>query len=346
MVAADAARVRELWSNPELVSAGDVPMLEELVADYPAAVPLWWLYLRAVQRADAPQFAQILQRCASLSPNRAALMAWVEAPLLPVSPAQGARGAVVAQAVEVPKPVEAPKIAEQPKPASALAVPVPPAVPAVPRPAPPAAEPNLESLPEKVREQILRARALKAKISGVAAPASAPAPIHGSATALTSVPSPQAAEPPVVAPKPAKPKVRAAAATERPVSPPAQTSPDRITPPAAQVAPASESDLSPFAQFVAQLADQSADRPTSSDLIDQFLTANPRISPVAKDAPPIDVRTQPDAQVTGLVTETLARMYAEQGHVAKAIQAYEILKLRVPEKSPIFAARIEALRNS
>lgn len=352
MVAADAARVRELWSNPELVSAGDVPMLEELVADYPAAVPLWWLYLRAVQRADAPQFAQILQRCASLSPNRAALMAWVEAPLLPVSTAQGARDAVVAQAVEVPKPaevpkpVEAPKIAEQPKPASALAVPVPPAVPAVPRPAPPAAEPNLDSLPEKVREQILRARALKAKISGVAAPASAPAPIHGSATALTSVPSPQAAEPPVVAPKPAKPKVRAAAATERPVSPPAQTSPDRITPPAAQVAPASESDLSPFAQFVAQLADQSADRPTSSDLIDQFLTANPRISPVAKDAPPIDVRTQPDAQVTGLVTETLARMYAEQGHVAKAIQAYEILKLRVPEKSPIFAARIEALRNS
>ena len=60
----------------------------------------------------------------------------------------------------------------------------------------------------------------------------------------------------------------------------------------------------------------------------------------------VDVRTQPDAQVTGLVTETLARMYAEQGHVAKAIQAYEILKLRVPEKSPIFAARIEALRNS
>jgi hypothetical protein len=39
-------------------------------------------------------------------------------------------------------------------------------------------------------------------------------------------------------------------------------------------------------------------------------------------------------------------MYAEQGHIAKAIQAYEILKLRVPEKSMIFAARIEALRNS
>ena len=65
---------------------------------------------------------------------------------------------------------------------------------------------------------------------------------------------------------------------------------------------------------------------------------------MAKDAPSPVVRTEPDAQVTGLVTETLARMYAEQGHVAKAIQAYEILKLRVPEKSSIFAARIEALK--
>ncbi|MDP5015378.1 MAG: hypothetical protein NWQ40_05430, partial [Schleiferiaceae bacterium] len=80
------------------------------------------------------------------------------------------------------------------------------------------------------------------------------------------------------------------------------------------------------------------------ELIDQFLSVNPRISKMAKDAPTPVVRTEPDAQVTGLVTETLARMYAEQGHVAKAIQAYEILKLRVPEKSSIFAARIEALK--
>jgi hypothetical protein len=84
--------------------------------------------------------------------------------------------------------------------------------------------------------------------------------------------------------------------------------------------------------------------PKGDALIDQFLAVNPRISPMAKDAPAPVVRTEPDAQVTGLVTETLARMYAEQGHVAKAIQAYEILKLRVPEKSSIFAARIEALK--
>ncbi len=72
MVAADAARVRELWATPEQVAAADVPMLASLVAEYPAAVPLWWLYVRAVQRAEAPQFSQVLQRCAAVSPNRSA----------------------------------------------------------------------------------------------------------------------------------------------------------------------------------------------------------------------------------------------------------------------------------
>jgi hypothetical protein len=78
------------------------------------------------------------------------------------------------------------------------------------------------------------------------------------------------------------------------------------------------------------------------------LSTNPRISPLDKrdkDAVAPVVQSDSSELVTGLVTETLARLYADQGHAAKAIQAYEILKLRVPEKSLIFAARIEALRN-
>jgi hypothetical protein len=130
-------------------------------------------------------------------------------------------------------------------------------------------------------------------------------------------------------------------------SEPAAKKPKQQTAQASQVAneptlPTSPSSLSPFAQFVANLEGSST--PKGSELIDQFLSANPKISSLAKDAPAPEVRTEPDANVTGLVTETLARMYAEQGHVAKAIQAYEILKLRVPEKSSIFAARIEALK--
>jgi hypothetical protein len=139
----------------------------------------------------------------------------------------------------------------------------------------------------------------------------------------------------------------------KPVAPAARTSqpkakkPKQQTAQASQVAneqtsPTSQTILSPFAQFVVNL--EASHISKGEELIDQFLSVNPRISKMAKDAPSPVVRTEPDAQVTGLVTETLARMYAEQGHVAKAIQAYEILKLRVPEKSSIFAARIEALK--
>lgn len=344
MVAADAARVRELWEAPDQVSAADVPLLESLVAEYPAAVPLWWLYVRAVQRAEAPQFSQVLQRCAAVSPDRSALMVWVEAPLLPVAATD--RPAAPAEPVAPAKPaapaVEVPTVpvAAAPRAPKAPTVPVA-AEPQAPVPAPKVvvpqapAEVNLDALPEKVREQILRARALKAKLTQGSSKPEVPA----AASHVSAEPAPKPS--PVSAPKLPRP------AAVKPAAPPA---PEVVAAPPAPEAlrggaeQESAPDLSPFARFVAQLAEQN--RPKSEDLIDQFLTANPRISPVVKDAPVAEVRTQPDAQVTGLVTETLARMYAEQGHVAKAIQAYEILKLRVPEKSMIFAARIEALRNS
>jgi hypothetical protein len=131
------------------------------------------------------------------------------------------------------------------------------------------------------------------------------------------------------------PEPKAVPAPEVPVAWTAPKAPQSASTPA--------EGLSPFAQFVAALGTPNS-ASNQGQLIDQFLAENPRITPLAKDAPAPEVRTQPDEQVTGLVTETLARMYAEQGHVAKAIQAYEILKLRVPEKSSIFAARIEALK--
>jgi hypothetical protein len=44
------------------------------------------------------------------------------------------------------------------------------------------------------------------------------------------------------------------------------------------------------------------------------------------------------------MTETLARVYLEQKKISKAIQAYEILILKYPEKSSFFADRIWILR--
>jgi hypothetical protein len=47
-----------------------------------------------------------------------------------------------------------------------------------------------------------------------------------------------------------------------------------------------------------------------------------------------------------LVTETLARIYALQGNVNKAIRAYEILSLKYPQKSAYFASLIEKLKTN
>ncbi|MEX1132500.1 MAG: hypothetical protein WEC15_04675 [Flavobacteriales bacterium] len=46
---------------------------------------------------------------------------------------------------------------------------------------------------------------------------------------------------------------------------------------------------------------------------------------------------------TGLVTETLAGIYAKQGNTAKAIEAYRKLALKYPEKSAYFAGLSQAL---
>ena len=306
-------------------------------------MPLWWLYVRAVQRAESPNFAQVLQRCAAISPDRSALMRWVEEPLIPQ-----AKVAKPVPKVAQPEPKIAqpePKVAEtepkvvKPEPKAE----VPQSAPLLPK------EVDLDSLPEKVRAQILRSRAIMAKIKGeepttAAAPAlapavkSAPEPLAPAMVQHDAPESPVLAEP--LARQAALPKPKPAAKAKQEVGPKPSI--------AAEAVPSATEGLSPFAQFVTRLSNAAAAGPKAEDLIDEFLSTNPRISPLDKrdkDAVAPVVQSESSELVTGLVTETLARLYAEQGHAAKAIQAYEILKLRVPEKSLIFAARIEALRN-
>jgi hypothetical protein len=351
VVAQDAARVQELWANPDRVAASDLGWLEELVAAYPAAVPLWWLYVRAVQRAESPKFAQVLQRCAAISPDRSALMHWVEEPLIPQTKAAQPEPKVAQPEPKIaksePKVVQPEPKVVKPEPEVVKPEPeVPQSAPLLPK------EIDLDSLPEKVRAQILRSRAIMAKIKGEE-PATAAAPVPAPALAPAQTPEPQPTAPalvesetlesPVVeeplAKQDAPPKPKPAAKAKQEVVPKPSI--------AAEAVPSAAEGLSPFAQFVTRLSNAAAG-PKAEDLIDEFLSTNPRISPLDKrdkDAEVPVVQSESSPLVTGLVTETLARLYADQGHAAKAIQAYEILKLRVPEKSLIFAARIEALRN-
>jgi len=83
-----------------------------------------------------------------------------------------------------------------------------------------------------------------------------------------------------------------------------------------------------------------------SELIDKFIIANPRIEPIRdKSLPHQDDISKPFVENEGgFVTETLARIYINQGYYSKAIDIYEKLSLRFPEKSSYFASQIEKVK--
>ncbi|WP_412983880.1 hypothetical protein [Pontimicrobium sp. IMCC45349] len=80
------------------------------------------------------------------------------------------------------------------------------------------------------------------------------------------------------------------------------------------------------------------------DLIDKFITNNPKIEPVKKDTKTHNIANERIMQPESLMTETLARIYLEQKNYDKAIQSYKILSLKYPEKSSFFADQIQAVK--
>ncbi len=76
------------------------------------------------------------------------------------------------------------------------------------------------------------------------------------------------------------------------------------------------------------------------DLIDRFIETNPKITPSKSAVVPAVNMDRLNEEEPFYMTETLARIYLEQKKYQKAIQAYEILILKYPEKSSLFANRI------
>ncbi|TRX22841.1 hypothetical protein FNW25_11720 [Flavobacterium franklandianum] len=81
-----------------------------------------------------------------------------------------------------------------------------------------------------------------------------------------------------------------------------------------------------------------------AELIDKFIEASPKIPPIKQSLDSVIQIDQNKSDNSYLMTETLARVYLEQKKYQRAIQAYEILILKYPEKSSFFADRISDIK--
>jgi tetratricopeptide (TPR) repeat protein len=82
-------------------------------------------------------------------------------------------------------------------------------------------------------------------------------------------------------------------------------------------------------------------------LIERFIQTEPRISkPVkAEFFSPVQMAKKSIEDNEDIVSETLARIYADQGNIDRAIRIYQKLSLLNPEKNGYFAALIQNLEN-
>ncbi len=86
---------------------------------------------------------------------------------------------------------------------------------------------------------------------------------------------------------------------------------------------------------------------STNEIIDNFIKNNPSISrPKVSFFDPMESAKESVVDKENIVSETLAKIYMDQGHYQKAINIFKKLSLKYPEKSSYFAALIEKAKKS
>jgi len=98
----------------------------------------------------------------------------------------------------------------------------------------------------------------------------------------------------------------------------------------------------------AKQEDKTEDKKSNTlDVIDKFLsTQDKTIKPQSRDTERRDEKIEESTMFDEdeLMTETLAKIYMKQGHYSKALNIFEKLSLKYPEKSVYFAQQIEKVK--
>ena len=94
------------------------------------------------------------------------------------------------------------------------------------------------------------------------------------------------------------------------------------------------------------LQDTADEKVKNDELINKFIINSPHIlpqKPDISDKEQTDISESSGRENEGFITETLAKIYINQGYYSKAIFAYEKLSLKFPEKSSYFVTQIEKI---